>query len=414
MKIASTPCSMTPNSPDFAPQPNPPRPQPEISVEADTQQLFQQIRQRFLDNLDRAPAGLDVVVQRLAAEVSRICQMSRRIQASGEISHWQGTLINHRVTKCLAYYRLGSKQGRIDLHSTLSSIVYRHIAPPGTQLGFQGRYSMLEDFMQTFYIEVINAFRREHNLPETYTPRSRLELSEYMAFTEQYAKRRITIRGHQSQQLIVLRAMAFARRQPEETPIDMALVAESPKTEEAESHSRSSVMHQVREKLLNEAYDPGDAVMRERIVKALMQYLKEQNQPDCVDYLVLKLEDCSASEIDDILGISPRERDYLQQRFKYHIEKFAQHHEWELVHQWLGAQLDERLGMTPEEWTTFLTQLPPEQQQFIALKQEQLANPALTDETIALTLGWTPKKVQRSWSKIIRQAWEYRNRSSQN
>ena len=80
-----------------------------------------------------------------------------------------------------------------------------------------------------------------------------------------------------------------------------------------------------------------------------MQYLKAQNQTDCIDYLVLKLQDCSAAEIDEILGLSARERDYLQQRFKYHIEKFSQQHEWELVHQWLGANLESRLGMTPTE-----------------------------------------------------------------
>jgi len=372
--------------------------------------MARHVRQRFLAGLEHSPRGLDSVVQRISDEVERICRLSQRIQDSGDVTHWQHTLIDHRVTKCLGYYELGSRQGRVDLHSTLSSIVYRHIAPAGSQLGFQGRYALLEDFMQNFYIEVLNAFRREHDLPPTYSPRTRLELAEYMAFTEQYAKRRISIRGRQNQQLIVLRALAFARRQPDETPIDLALVGEGAKTEDAEAHSRSSVMQQVREKLLNDAYDPSEAVMRERIINSLIHYLEAQGQPACVDYLVLKLEDRSAAEIDEILNLSPRERDYLQQRFKYHIEKFAQHHEWELVHQWLSAQLDQRLGMTPEEWTEFLASLPADQRQCVALKQEQLTQSDLSDEDLAQRLGWTIKKFQRTWGKIIHQAWIHRNR----
>jgi hypothetical protein len=232
-----------------------------------------------------------------------------------------------------------------------------------------------------------------------------------MAFSEQYAKRRIALRGGHTQQLIVLRAQAFSRRQPAETSVDMALVSEGAKTEAAETHARSSVVQQVREKMMTAADDPGDGVMRDRVVNALVQYLKAQNQTDCIDYLVLKLQDCSAAEIDEILGLSARERDYLQQRFKYHIEKFSQQHEWELVHQWLGANLEARLGMTPTEWVDFLATLPSDYQRFVALKQTELAEDALSQEAIAQALGWTPKKVQRNWTKVLKLAWNYRNQA---
>ena len=257
----------------------------------------------------------------------------------------------------------------------------------------------------------MNAFRREHNLLETYTPRTQIELAEYMAFCEQYAKRRISIRGRQPQQLIVLRAQAFSRRQPAETPIDMALVADGAKSEDSESHARSSVMQQVREKMTAEAQDPGDSVMRDRIINTLIEYLKAQEQQDCVDYLVLKLQDCSAAEIDDILGLSARERDYLQQRFKYHVEKFAQQHEWELVHQWLGANLDAHLGLTPDEWSEFWSGLSPDLQELVRQKQIQHKDSAHTDEAIAKALGCTPKKVNRSWTRVLKLAWQYRNRA---
>lgn len=193
----------------------------------------------------------------------------------------------------------------MDLHSSLSAIVYRHVAPADSYLSFQGRYSLLEDFMQTFYIEVLNAFRREHHLPPTYTPRTRLELAEYMAFSEQYAKRRISLGGRHSQQLIVLRAQAFSRRQPAETAVDMGMVTDGAKTEDGEVYSRSSILNQVREKMRAKAYDPGETVMRDRVITALIDYFKAQDQLDCIDYLSLKLEDCSAAEIDDILGLTP-------------------------------------------------------------------------------------------------------------
>ena len=50
------------------------------------------------------------------------------------------------LKKYLDYYQLGSRQGRIELHSRLSAIAYRYIAPAKTQLGFQGRCTLLEDF----------------------------------------------------------------------------------------------------------------------------------------------------------------------------------------------------------------------------------------------------------------------------
>jgi hypothetical protein len=392
-------------SPRFSP-PTPPDP------DQDQSWLRGKITALFEERLQRRPGGMAAVVQRLAQEVDRICRMSDRIQTSGDINHWQLTLVRHRVEKCLGYYQLGSHQGRVELHSTLSSIVYRHIAPSNSNLGFTGRYNLLEDFMQNFYIEVINAFRREHHLPDTYSPRTQMELAEYMAFCEQYAKRRITIRGRQPQQLIVLRAQAFSRRQPAETAIDMALVADGAKSEDAESHARSSVMQQVRDKMTAEAQDPGDAVMRDRIINTLIQYLQDQNQQDCVDYLVLKLQDCSAAEIDEILNLSARERDYLQQRFKYHVEKFAQQHEWELVHQWLGANLDANLGLTPEEWTGFWEQLTPELQQLTQHKRKQYEDSSYTDEAIAQAMGWTPKRVNRNWSKVLKLAWQYRNQAA--
>ncbi|MEA5462466.1 HetZ-related protein [Leptothoe sp. PORK10 BA2] len=369
----------------------------------------------FLVNLIQAQVKgstrtVQAVANRLAIEVTRICRKSDRIQASGEVNVWQHSLAENRIQKYLDYYRLGSRQGRVELQSRLSAIAYRYIAPAKTQLGFQGRCNLLEDFLQGFYIEVLKAFRRENHLEVDYTPRTRLELAEYMAFSEQYAKRRISLPGCYNQQLLVLRAQSFAKRLPAETCVDIEMAVDSPKSDDADS--RSSALQQIREQMVADVTDPAEAVLRDRIIRELVEYLEEQDQPACIDYLALRLQDMAASEIDEVLCLTPRQRDYLQQRFKYHVEKFAQSHNWQLVHQWLGADLDKNLGLSPKEWTLFLGELNAEQQNLLALKQQQMQNPQHTtpsDAEIAQQLGWTPKRVQRRWSQIVSSAWKVRN-----
>ena len=355
--------------------------------------------------------SVKAIATRVAIEVARICRKSRRIQSSGEVSTWQKSLAQNRVEKYVAYYRLGSYQGRLELHSRLSAIAYRYIAPARAQIGFQGRRTLLEDFLQGFYIEALKAFRRENNLGGEYTPRARLELAEYMAFSEHYAKRRISLPGCYNQQLIVLRAQAFARRLPAETAVDIETAVNAPRGDE-DSFFRSPAIQQLREKMVANTADPSEAVLRDRIIQELVAYLQAQDQSDCVDYLALRLQDMAASDIDDVLGLSPRQRDYLQQRFKYHVEKFTQSYRWELVHQWLDADLHKNFGLSHPEWQTFLTQLTPEQTQLLALKQQQIADPEnVSDLAISYRLKWTAKKLERHWGKIVSLAWKIRNQS---
>jgi hypothetical protein len=283
-------------------------------------------------------------------------------------------------------------------------MVYRHIVMNQGQMGFGARHALIEDFLQGFYIETLKAFRREHEMMPDYSPRTRLELAEYMTYAENYAKRRIALPGRRSQQLIVLRAQGFANRQPPETTLDLEMAMEFAKGEEAESHSRSPILQQVREQMVADAIDPADSVVRDRVIKELVEYLQAQGQSDCVDYLALKLQDLPAPEIDEILGISPRQRDYLQQRFKYHVEKFSRSHRWQLVHQWLGADIDQNLGLSQPQWENFLQQLTPEQQRLLHLKQQQTSDPE-----IAASLRCTLKQVHKRWVHLLEIAWRIRN-----
>lgn len=390
------------------------QPEPNV-ISAETQAVANLLLKELRPEISTASATTQAVVNRIVLESERICRRSDRIQTSGQVQTWQLTLARHRLQKCMSYYRLGSKQGRVELHSTLSAIVYRHVAPMRSQLSFQARYNLIEDFLQNFYIESLKAFRRENLLSEDYTPRTRIELAEYMGFTEQYAKRRISLPGCRNQQLIVLRAQGFAKRQPPETSLDIEMAVESPKKEDAEAHSRSAAMQQVREQMISDTVDPAEAVLRDRVIAELVEYLESQGQSDCIDYLSLKLQDLSAPEIDHILGLSARQRDYLQQRFKYHLEKFSRSHNWQLVHQWLGADLDQNLGMSPQQWETFVRQLSPEQQQLLQLKQSQTSNQGeaqLSDQEIAQILKCTVKQSQKRWFQILELAWQVRNRNA--
>lgn len=375
-----------------------------VPAPTDVTAQVQLLLTELLNAIGQVPTRAVCTVERILNEVRRVCQKSDRIQASGQVDDWAMSLARHRLQKCLAYYKRGSERGRVELHSTLSAMVYRYIAPAQAELSFQARYTLIEDFMQAFYIESLRAFRRENELSDTYQPRTRLELAEYLCFAEQYAKRRISLPGCRNQQLIVLRAKSFARRQPPEVAIDMELAVEGGKGEEAEQYARSSAVQQVREQMVSEAIDPAAAVLRDRVLNELIDYLRTQGHHDCVDYLVLKMQDLSAPEIDEVLGLTPRQRDYLQQRFKYHVERFSRMHNWELVHQWLGADVDDRLGMSGALWTVFQAQLTPEQRQLVTLKQAQS-----DDKTIAKAIGCTPKQVQKRWFKLLTLAWQVRN-----
>jgi hypothetical protein len=342
------------------------------------------------------------VAARIAAEVVRICHESKRIQSSGAVESTAITLARHRLQQCLRYYQLGSSRGRVELHSTLSAIIYRYINPPHKQLSYQGRLIIIEDFLQSFYLEALNAFRRENQLPSTYRPQSLIELAEYMGFTERYGKRRIPLPGRQ-QQLIILRAQTFSQQQPLETSVDIEQADGG--SGEAESSWEEPAIQKLRSAMATQqSPELEEDTLRPVVITELIEYLEQRQQHDCADYFSLRLQDLSAQEIESILGLTPRQRDYLQQRFKYHLIRFALQHRWELVHEWLEASLPKNLGLTPHQWQAYLAQLDDKQQSLLHLKQL-----GESDQKIAKTLSLSAAQLQKRWFKILSQAWEIRN-----
>ncbi len=376
----------------------------EVCQRVDT--IFQFLLAELKHETKASERNCQAVAERLAEEVDRICAESKRIQDSGDVMEWAYALARHRLQKCLHYYRLGSRRGRIDLHSTLSAVVYRYINPAKSQYSYQARLTLIEDFLQGFYMESLNAFRRETKLDVSYRPKTMLELGEYMAFTERYGKRRIPLPGRRSQQLIILRAQTFSQQQPGETLVDIEQAAEGGVSENDDAYNVAS-MQRLREQMVAQDHEPAEDSLRQTVVQELITYLEGRNQTDCIDYFTLRLQDLPANEIEQILGLTSRQRDYLQQRFKYHLVRFTFTHRWELVHQWLEVDLAKNLGLSPSEWERFVSRLTERQQSLLRLKREKHA-----DAEIAKAIGCTPNQLQKQWFKILEQAWEIRNEQS--
>ncbi len=379
-------------------------PTQEICQRVDT--IFQFLLAELKQETKATDRHCQAVARRLAEEVDRICTESKRIQDSGDVMEWAYTLARHRLQQCLHYYRLGSRRGRVDLHSTLSAVVYRYINPAKSQYSYQARLTLIEDFLQSFYMESLNAFRRETKLDPRYRPKSMLELGEYMAFTERYGKRRIPLPGRRNQQLIILRAQTFSQQQPLETLVDMEQAAEGGMSDSDDSYNVASIQR-LREQMVAQDKEPAEDSLRHSVVQELTAYLEERKQQDCIDYFMLRLQDLPANEIEQILGLTARQRDYLQQRFKYHLVRFTFTHRWELVHQWLEIDLDKDLGLSPKQVEQFAEQLTPQQQSLLQLKKEKRS-----DTEIAKAIGCTANQVQKQWFKILEQAWEIRNEQS--
>ncbi|HEY9797881.1 MAG TPA: heterocyst differentiation protein HetZ [Leptolyngbyaceae cyanobacterium] len=367
--------------------------------------IFQLLFNEFRRSTRASEQNCRDVAARLANEVTRICNESSRIQTSGDIESWAKSLATHRLKQVLSYYDLGSRRGRVELQSTLSAIVYRYITPPQTPSSYQARLTLIEDFLQGFYVEALNAFRRENSIEAGYRPRALLELAEYMAFTERYGKRRIPLPGRRSQQLIILRAQTFSQQQPPETSVDMDTAAEG-SAPESDSNWNDAAIQQVREMMVASEPEPLEANLRDTVIEELFAYLEERQQSECADYFTLRLKDLPASEIEEILHLTPRQRDYLQQRFKYHLIRFALSHRWELVHQWLEADLERNLGLTPQEWQLFQTRITSQHKDLLELKQQ-----GSSIGEIAHVLGCTVTQVEKRWFKLLELAWDIRNSS---
>jgi tetratricopeptide (TPR) repeat protein len=168
------------------------------------QMLFNQLRR----STNAPEPSCQVIADRLATEIQQLCAEDK-LAAGIDPRARAVALAKDRLKEYLHYYHLGSNEGRVELHSTLAALVYPYLVPPPKRQSALA-LPQIEDFLQEFYLETLQAFRQAAALPSTYQPRSMLELAEYMAFTERYAKRPIVYDEGREQLFIVMRAKAFA------------------------------------------------------------------------------------------------------------------------------------------------------------------------------------------------------------
>jgi hypothetical protein len=248
---------------------------------------------------------MDPIFQRCHEEAQRICAASPRIQKSGDIAYWENSLASQREFQIKRLESFPVSQQIKIMNFKLKGRIQMEFPPEN-----------LPDFLQSFYLECLRAFRREFKLPG-YSPKSRRENAEFFAYCDRYSQRKIL--GGIA--LIRRRAIDFLQSLPQEIPCEIEGAVQY--CEESRSWGGkiykaylAAAQEKEREKLA-----AGD---REEMIAALFQFLEAKGRCDCIRYLSLILEDWHPAAIDAELGITRRERDYLQQRLRYWILKFQE------------------------------------------------------------------------------------------
>lgn len=146
--------------------------------------------------------------------------------------------------------------------------------------------------------------------------------------------------------------------------------------------------------------------LRSKVLKEFATYLEKEVEPAAAEWLKLHLQGQSQEVIAQMLNLSVNQVYRLREKISYHaVRVFGLKHEPELVGTWLGISLVEHnLGLTPEQWQTFLDSLTPLQQKII---EKLKAHQSL--EAIAKELNLKVNQVTGEWSKIYLLAQKLRN-----
>jgi DNA-binding CsgD family transcriptional regulator len=146
--------------------------------------------------------------------------------------------------------------------------------------------------------------------------------------------------------------------------------------------------------------------LRSKVLKEFATYLEKEVEPAAAEWLKLHLQGQSQEVIAQMLNLSVNQVYRLREKISYHaVRVFGLKHEPELVGTWLGISLAEHnLGLTPEQWQTFLDSLTPLQQKII---EKLKAHQSL--EAIAKELNLKINQLTGEWSKIYLLAQKLRN-----
>ena len=353
-----------------------------------------------------------MVADRLAIKIGRIFDHSPRMQNDPDRSKkLLAELWVKRIDTYLAYQDCGHLLVRKSIVGMVCHYFSRRNGGLGPNLGV--KTDLLEEFLQEFCIDAMRIFRRESELTEEYRPSSRLEKAEFFTFWEHYAKRSIHF-SRNSQTIARLRAQSFIKARAEWREISIAFDSIDGAIEEGLSAAEGGLLQRVREEISSQPIEAeSDTIDALSIVVALEKWLLDRGHPECVTYLKLRMQDAGVEQIEEQMKLSKRQRDYLQQKFRYHTDKFLLSDSyWRSVHCYLGMPIEERLGLSRQEWEQ-VVELVLEQDNSgldaeIVVSVIENIEKELSDEAIAKASGCTPHKAYRIRARLLQAAKEIR------
>lgn len=301
------------------------------------------------------PKEFEAVAYRLYDELTRIRAHSERLQNFGNL---QGLTVV-KWTLIHKYFKYGNPSNQQkELAKLIGGIAYKVFSKKG--IATQRIQTELEDFGVELLWEVTRAFRREFCLADNYQPRYQLEHAEYCAYASRYIRRPI-----RNMQLILRRAEFYIKNK--------GLLVESAASPgldgEFDNDEVSTIDTLARKAVLEHSSRSSISGDIENLVSLVVEYLESKNQGDAADLFVLTLRDVPLPEIEILLSLSPRQRDYLQQRLQYHLGKLLQGtgHESDQVREYFGTTERQKFGLPNSLMPDFLKSLSEAEERLLEL-----------------------------------------------
>lgn len=136
--------------------------------------------------------------------------------------------------------------------------------------------------------------------------------------------------------------------------------------------------------------------LRDDVKQKFLGYLKEEVEPLAAQWLELHLQGKSQEAIATALNLPIKQVYRLREKISYHATRvFSVKSQPDLVSGWLGASLEQNLGLTSQEWRTFWEGLTLEQQQLIRDMKDKK-----TLEAIARERNLKVSQVTGEWTKL--------------
>jgi DNA-binding CsgD family transcriptional regulator len=265
----------------------------------------------------------------------------------------------------------------------------------------QNKFDHVNEFVHHFLIEALARFKREVEL-EKLNVNKRLLEAESLAFTNMYGYRNINVLGNRYL-LVGLRYKTYCLKKSNfhESIIDFGDISQA-----NENNTKMlPLIERINEKTIYDSHILlWDNYSNQTVLSKFIEYLKKDNQCDCIDYVKVYLTGLDTREIENSLDIDSDSRDYLQQRVKYHAKRFATRIDWELVNDWLGTSPKCNMGLSSIKYQSLLEQLDDKEKTILKLliKENSFRD-------IAYSLNMSEFKVSKSWERVLLKAHKLRN-----